>query len=261
MRLAQLGIQLDKEHHADAAEVSMPTQIIQACANRSFTSEYAREIYNALSTLTRQATQQFLDGISDILTGDDPTKLVESVTSLIIDNLLHQSNEDTAVNAIMKQLLEKAEKGKEIKFSEDIKGKIPWSDPTISNKLFSSLSTTLTNLAVKMKFAGTLSVICPTERVEKIYGEHLLTSFTKVFDENGSTRTVSTEEALNTYQDSVRAGNEVDSSGDNLLVFDLERDLTDFLEQRDTESVEDYQKRLRYETRRKQLSTVSGLKT
>jgi hypothetical protein len=25
MRLAQLGIQLDKEHHADASDVSMPT--------------------------------------------------------------------------------------------------------------------------------------------------------------------------------------------------------------------------------------------
>ena len=261
MRLAQLGIQLDKEHHADSAEVSMPTQIIQACANRSYTSEYAKEIYTALATLTRQATQPFLDGISDIITGNDPTQLVESVTNLIVETLLSQNSDDSAVNAILKKLLEKAERGEEIKFAEDIKGQIPWSDPTISNKLFSSLSTTLTNIAVKMKFAGSLSVICPTERVEKIYGEHLLTSFTKVFDENGSTRTASTDEALNTYQDSVRTGNEVDSSGNNLLVFDLERDLTNFPEQGDTESVEEYQNRLRRETRRKQLSAVSGLKT
>jgi hypothetical protein len=89
MRLAQLGIQLDKEHHADASDVSMPTQIIQACANRSYTSEYAKEIYDALSVLTRQVTQPFLDGIKDIITGEDPTKLVEEVTNLILDNLLH----------------------------------------------------------------------------------------------------------------------------------------------------------------------------
>ena len=260
MRLAQLGIQLDKEHHADAAEVSMPTQIIQACANRSFTSEYAREIYNALSTLTRQATQQFLDGIGDILTGDDPTKLVESVTALIVDNLLHQSSEDTAVNAIMKQLLEKAEEGKEIKFSEDIKGKIPWSDPTISNKLFSSLSTTLTNLAVKMKFAGTLSVICPTERVEKIYGDNMLSSFTKVFDESGSTRTATTEDNLKAYQESVRAGEATDAEGNNLLVFDIARDVVGFPIQGESESVTDYQRRIRKEARLKRLSMVSGLK-
>jgi hypothetical protein len=89
MRLAQLGIQLDKEHHADASDVSMPTQIIQACANRSYTSEYVKEIYDALSVLTRQVTQPFLDGIKDIITGEDPTKLVEEVTNLILDNLLH----------------------------------------------------------------------------------------------------------------------------------------------------------------------------
>jgi hypothetical protein len=63
MRLAQLGIQLDKEHHADAAEVSMPTQIIQALANRSYTPEYAKEVYNALATLTKQETRSFLEGV------------------------------------------------------------------------------------------------------------------------------------------------------------------------------------------------------
>jgi hypothetical protein len=91
-----------------------------------------------------------LDGIKDIITSDDPTKLSEEVTKLIVDNLLHQSGDDNSVNAILKQILEKAERGETIKFAEDVKGKLPWSDPTISNKLFSSLSTTLTNIAVKL---------------------------------------------------------------------------------------------------------------
>lgn len=224
MRLAQLGIQLDKEHHADASDVSMPTQIIQACANRSFTSEYAKEIYTALATLTKQATKPFLDGIKGIITSNDPSKLVEEVTNLIIDNLLHQSSEDNSVNAILKDLMEKVEKGETLIYDKDIKGKIPWSDPTIMNKLFSSLSTTLTNLAVKMKFAGILSVICPTEGVEKIYGDRMLNSFTKIFDENGSTRTELSEDSLRAYQESVAAGNEVDSDGHNMLILDLARD-------------------------------------
>lgn len=224
MRLAQLGIQLDKEHHADAADVSMPTQIIQACANRSFTSEYAKEIYTALATLTKQATKPFLDGIKGIITSKDPSKLVEEVANLIVDNLLHQSSEDNSVNAILKDLIEKVEKGETLTYDKDIKGKIPWSDPTIMNKLFSSLSTTLTNLAVKMKFAGTLSVICPTDGVEKIYGDRMLNSFTKIFDENGSTRTELSEDSLRAYQESVAAGNEVDSDGHNMLVYDSIRD-------------------------------------
>lgn len=225
MRLAQLGIQLDKEHHADAAEVSMPTQIIQALANRSYTSGYGKEVYTALSTLARQATEPFLEGIKEIFDGNSPDKLVETVATLIVDNLLHQSGEDSSISAIMKQLFEKAEKGEELSFAEDIKGKIPWSDPTISNKLFSTLSTTLTNMAVKMKFAGSLSVICPTDPIERIYGDRLLSSFTKVTNDDGSTRTQLSETALQEYQNSVANGNEVDSDNMNMLIFDLMRDV------------------------------------
>ena len=261
MRLAQLGIQLDKEHHADASDVSMPTQIIQAMSNRSFTSEYSKEAYEALAILTRQATKEFLDGVQDIITGEDPEKLTVAVTNLILDNLLHQSSEDSSVNAILNNLLEKAEKGKEIKFADDIKGKVPWSDPTINAKLFASLSTTLTNIAVKMKFAGTLSVICPTDPVERIYGDRMLNSFTQIATEDGSTRTALGADNLAAYQTSVREGNEVDSDGRNMLIFDSVRDEIEFPPMGTTESPEEYQKRIRRDTRRKKLSLVSELKT
>ena len=260
MRLAQLGIQLDKEHHADAAEVSMPTQIIQACANRSYTSDYARELYTALATLTRQATQPFLDGIKGIITSSDPSKLVEEVTNLIVDNLLHQSGDDSSANVILKDLFDKAEQGKTLKFAEDIKGKVAWSDPTINAKIFSSLSTTLTNLAVKMKFAGTLSVICPTDRVEKIYGDRLLDSFTKVFDENESTRTKLTTTNMLEYQNSVREGNEVDADGRNMLIFDLTRDAID-VPRKEGETDGDYQTRVVEAIKRNKLAKLSEIKT
>lgn len=260
IRLAQLGIQLDKEHHADLSEVSMPTQIIQACANRSFTSDYAKEMYTALETLTMQNIEPFMEGLEGVITSDDPQILMETVTTLIVENLLKNSGDDSSVNAILKDLLEKVEKGKDLKYSEDIKGKIPWSDPTISAKLFSSLSTTLTNIAVKMKFAGTLSVICPTERVEKLYGDKLLSSFTPAVDGSGSTRTPITTNSLSQYQQSVIAGNETDSDGDNMLIFDSSRDSLD-LPQGEAESVEEYQARLREQTTRVKLSQISKLKT
>ena len=266
MRLAQLGIQLDKEHHADSAEVSMPTQIIQALANRSYTSEYAKEVYEALATLTRQETRAFLDGIKDIIkydeSDDKSTKLVEEVTNLILENLLKQSGEENSVNAILKPLLEKAERGETISFVDDVKGKIPWSDPTIRGKLFSVLSTTLTNIAVKMKFAGSLSVICPAGRTEKLYGDRLFNSFTKIYDsENKSSRTDTNNVALKKYQQSVKEGNEVDSDGNNMLVFDSIRDVIEFPEQEINESVEDYQQRIKDLSKRKRLSLVSNLKT
>jgi hypothetical protein len=166
----------------------MPTQIIQALANRSFTP-YAKEVYKALETLTRQATQEFIDGVSDIITSNNPAKLTEAVTNLIINKLLDDNDEENTVNSILSALLAKASEGKEIKYHEDIKGKMPWSDPTITNKLFSILSTSLTSAAVKMNFAGTLSVICPAGKMEQIYGERTLNSFNPVVNPDGSTRT------------------------------------------------------------------------
>jgi metal-responsive CopG/Arc/MetJ family transcriptional regulator len=78
-----------------------------------------------------------------------------------------------------------------------------------------------------MKFAGTLSVICPTDRIEKIHGDRLLNSFTQVFDEKtGSTRTKLTEDSIREYQQSVREGKEIDSDGRNMLVYDFNRDNT-----------------------------------
>ena len=220
MRLAQLGIQLDKEHHADASEVSMPTQIIQALANRSYTTEYAAEVYKALDILTRQTTQPFLDGLQEIIESKNPEKFVETVTNLIIETLVNQSTDDNAINAILKNVLEKAEQGKELTFKADIEGHIAWSDPTISGKLFSTLSTTLTNLAVKMDFAGVLAVICPTDPIEKLYGDKLLSSFARITDDNGNTRTSLPDTELANYQQSVAEGNEVDSDGNNMLIFD-----------------------------------------
>jgi hypothetical protein len=129
------------------------------------------------------------------------------------------------------------------------------------NKLFSSLSTTLTNLAVKMKFAGTLSVICPTDRVEKIHGDRLLNSFTEVFDKTGSTRTNAERVNMTAYQKSVRDGNEVDSDGRNMLIFDISRDIYSLPTQAFGESVEEYQERLRKSAALERLSKVSELKT
>ena len=263
MRMAQFGIQLDKEHHADMSEVSMPTQIIQALTNRSYTSDYAKEAYEALAILTNQAIEPYLKGINEIISsnGEDIGVLSEEITQLILDHLLKSEGEETSVNAILSDLLDKARDGKKITFAKDIKGKVPWSDPTIYNKLFSLISTTLTNVAVKMKFPGSLSVICPTEGFEKIHGEFTLNSFVPALDASGNTRTPIAELRLENYQKSVQSGNEVDSEGNNLLIFDSTRDTYTPPVQGDNETVEQYQRRIRRDAVRKKLSLVSGLKT
>lgn len=229
-RLAQFGIQLDKEHHADLGEVSMPTQIIQALANRSFSSDYAKEAYDALAVLTRQATEPYLNGITEFIstvgkTKNPQEKLVETVTNLIVDTLLKQTDEKNSVNAVMAALLAKAERGEELKFI-DINEKIAWSNPTIYKKIFSTLSSVLTNVAVKMKFSGSLAIICPSDTVEYLNGDRLFSSFNKLQNENGSMRVSPADIELDRYQESVKEGKEIDHLGNNLLIFNNVRDLT-----------------------------------
>jgi hypothetical protein len=166
MRLAQLGIQLDKEHYADLSEVTMPTQIIQALANKSYSHEDAKEVYEALSILARQVSTPFVEGIRDIITAKDPSILIEEVTNLLLENVLHKKGDNDVLDSIFKELIDKAERGDKISFAEDINGKIAWSDPRVTKKLFSDLSTTLSNLGIKMKFSGILSVICPADKGE-----------------------------------------------------------------------------------------------
>ena len=266
MRLAQFGIQLDKEHHADAAEVSLPTQIMQAAANKGYTLEYTQEIYKALSTLTRQEIKPFLNAIKDIIVNgsDAPNSqaaLVESVTNLIIENLITKKDEDSPVNAILKDLFDKAEAGQEIKFADDIKGKIAWSDPTIMNKLFATLSTTLSNAAVKVKSSGVLSIICPTDTVISLQGDRLLGSFEKITNDDGSTRTLNQKTSLEVYQDNVRNGKEVDSNGRNMLIFDLSRDAVVIPERKFGEDFESYEARVNKIHKLNTLSKLSELKT
>ena len=49
----KLGIQLDKEHSADDAELSMPTQIITACANKGYTLTKTTEIRFIISLVPK----------------------------------------------------------------------------------------------------------------------------------------------------------------------------------------------------------------
>lgn len=266
IRLAQFGIQLDKEHHADSSEVSMPTQIMQAAANKGYTTEYTQELYTALQTLTRLEIQPFLDGIKNIIksnsdSSDQQSKLVEEVTNIILDNIINSKDEESPVKTILKDIQEKAERGEKISYVDDIKGKVAWSDSTVMNNLFSILSTSLSNLAIKVKLSGSLSIICPTDPLIKFYGDRTLSSFETITTPDGSTKTLNAEDSLIIYQNNVREGKEVDSNGKNMLVFDISRDIIQFPKQEKNESIEDYENRIKKISNINKLSKLSELKT
>ncbi len=198
--MAQLGIQLDKEHHADDAEVSMPTQIIQACANKGYTIEHSDKLYKALSSLTELAIEDCMESIQEMMPGhENKGTLLAKVATIIVDKLIQSKDDNVALEAALSELLKLRNEGKEL-HPEDVVGKVAWSDAKFYNKVYSDLASHLTNSAIKMKFPGTLAVICPTERMEQMYGDRRLNQFA---DPNtGFTEKV----AMAHYQDQVRNG-------------------------------------------------------
>lgn len=185
---AQLGIQLDKEHHADDSEVSMPTQIIQACANKGYTIYYSSQLYNSLAIITEIAIQDCMKGIMEIMPGNTNTgKLLTEVSRIIVDRLVHSQDDASALSAVMDHLVQKAKQGVRIE-SKDVIGQVAWSDPSTYNKIYSDLASHLSSNAIKMKFPGTLAVICPTEKLEQMYGNKRLGQFANP-DKNLSERT------------------------------------------------------------------------
>ena len=85
----KLGIQLDKEHSADDAELSMPTQIITACANKGYTLTKTTDMYRAISTLTELAIEDCMEGIMDLVPGGENRGLLKAkIAQIIVDKLI-----------------------------------------------------------------------------------------------------------------------------------------------------------------------------
>lgn len=213
IKMAQLGIQLDKEHHADEAELSMPTQIITACANKGYTLNKTTELYNALSTLTEIAIEDCMKGIMDILPeGQHEGLLKAKIAEIIVDKLIYSRDDNEALHAVMSHLEEIRKAGNKIT-PEEVKG-LPWSDTVVYNKIYSDLATHLTNQAIKLKISGSLAVICPTHHVERLYGNKRLSSLIELMPGG-----LGEELALLQYQQQIR-----ESGNENELIFDRERD-------------------------------------
>jgi len=79
----------------------------------------------------------------------------------------------------------------------------------------------MSNDAIKMKMAGTLSVINPSYRFVNFYGDRKLESF------SSPNSTLSEEENILAYQDEVLEDKSLDANGmpnNKYLIYDVERD-------------------------------------
>lgn len=178
IKMYQSGIQLDKEHHADDSELSLMTQVISACAAKGYTLEAAIGLYDALRKSTEIGTRDHLDAVRELFTTgtDTSTNLQEVLMKSIIDALgTSQSNGGNFAEIIASDLIRQAREGKDVKFAEAM---LPLSDNTVYAKVFSIISSYLTNAGIKQKIPGILSVLTPSHNIFKLYAGRKYESFT-----------------------------------------------------------------------------------
>lgn len=172
----QIGIQLDKEHHAEDAEISLMTQVLNACSLRGYTVEKAIQLYNAMSTLTTVGTQNITKAISQFVKNPDQYKgqLRTVVNKILLKALATQSTSNNLAAVIAQDLIQQLKSNKNINWDNV---KLPISDNTVYAKLASTIAVELTNSGIKQKIDGILAVLTPSYGIIKLYGDRKLESF------------------------------------------------------------------------------------
>lgn len=173
--MEQSGIQLDKEHNADQESLSIFTQVISACAARGYTADKAQKLYKSLAALALNAVKTYQNSFDQFLENPNlyRSNFQEAIASLCAKALMNEKNTSDVLNYIVSNLISLAKSGEKFKFKESI----PFSDNSVYNKLISTISTTLTKSAIKVKLPGLLAVLCPSSGIIKLYGDRLLSSF------------------------------------------------------------------------------------
>lgn len=174
INMNQAGIQLDKEHHADGAELSLMTQVISSCAHAGYTMEQALNVYKALATLATIGTDKITSSFEEYFTSpenkDFEKEFIGVVQNTVIKALSRQQLDDSSLlNILAADLIEEARKGKNITFAMS-EGKIAVDNPQVYGQFLSTLSVFLTNAAIKIKVPGILSVLTPSHEIMKLYG-------------------------------------------------------------------------------------------
>lgn len=173
IKMTQGGTQLDKEHQADNAHLSLMTQVMSAVASMGYTSDEAQNLYNALNALTKIGTKDFRDQLGDVITTDSE-QFDAAVSKIILDSILNSSITDgNLIQTIAKDLIVKMKDAKQFsltkEFAEEVDKSIPYSNRGIYNKFISTLTSSLTKAGIKEDMTGILAVLNPTQDAIMLY--------------------------------------------------------------------------------------------
>ena len=170
LELGYFGIQLDKTHEAEGAHLNILTQVMNALASRGYTGYQAEELQKALYQISMEELEPFEETFNNIL-GSKNTKGV--VASIIAKKLMNDDGNDI-LHAVVSDLIQLATKGVDLTRS-DIN--LPISLPSIYSKLISTISSSLSKIAIRIQFNGILAVLTPSHNIYKIFNGKQLSDF------------------------------------------------------------------------------------
>lgn len=231
IHMYQSGIQLDKEHHADEAELSLMTQVISACAAKGYTIDTAIGLYDALRKSTDINTKEHLQAVYELF-ADGSEESIQNFQEILMHSIvkaISTSNGDNFAKTIALDLMEQAKAGKKISYADV---NIPLSDNNIYRKVFSTVSAFLTRSGIKQKIPGVLSVLTPSHEIMKVYGGRKYESFTNpkeelealqaqqipVYDINNPDSDITNLELGRTYIVTSNVDSEVEDADGNLQI-------------------------------------------
>ena len=162
---ADFGAQLDAEHKADDAHVSLMTQVLNALGARGYSENEAEEVYEALYNLAGESFKDAFDALNEFRNTKDDQAFREAAAVLIGQSITKVSPTDGGLLNALAQNVIALNNGTYT--DEELYGKFPISNPTIFKKVISDLAGTLEK-AVRLKMKGGMSVLNPSNGRFKI---------------------------------------------------------------------------------------------
>ena len=162
---ADFGEQLDSEHKADDAHVSLMTQVLNALGARGYSENEAEEVYEALYNLAGESFKDAFDALNEFRNTKDDQAFREAAAVLIGQSITKVSPTDGGLLNALAQNVIALNNGTYT--DEELYGKFPISNPTIFKKVISDLAGTLEK-AVRLKMKGGMSVLNPSNGRFKI---------------------------------------------------------------------------------------------
>lgn len=163
------GIQQDSDHTADEATLTEFTQVISALTAGNRNHRYVNQIYRMLGKSALSQAEDELNALKSYKdsSNQDKNDLYECIGRMIVnDVMLHKQVTHSTIESIIKVINRKFDLN--VNHNDD-RFKIPFSDPSISTRVISTITSILNKKSIKRKYSGLGTVMAPGYNMEMIY--------------------------------------------------------------------------------------------